>query len=175
MITVVVITVIVITRVITLVIGVVITVISLGVGDLSMLKRSGATGTSSEETGRFSWIGGRRMKVMDLPMKGEVRGTPVNVSLPPGVIEALDEARGKLNRQQYIRKILVERLKLDGYHVSGLIIMAAVFGFWGYFVVHLLGGHYEGLTYCWQDPTPRVCENPSIVRAPSQLITGIDQ
>lgn len=48
-----------------------------------------------------------------MPPKGKV--APLTLALPADVLEALDEARGRLNRQQWIRKVVVERLQAEGF------------------------------------------------------------
>lgn len=50
------------------------------------------------------------------PMRREV-GVQISLRLPHDVVEALDEARGRRNRQTWIRETIVERLKDERFYM----------------------------------------------------------
>jgi hypothetical protein len=47
------------------------------------------------------------------PRSPEGPATPITIRIPDKVLDRLDDARGRLNRQQWIRKVIVERLKVE--------------------------------------------------------------
>lgn len=50
------------------------------------------------------------------PSPAPNRIPPINLSLSADVLEALDEARGRLNRQTWIRQTIIERLRDENFY-----------------------------------------------------------
>ena len=50
---------------------------------------------------------------MELPKRGEEPGIPVTIRISTKILDMIDDARGRLNRQQWIRKVIVERLQVE--------------------------------------------------------------
>ena len=53
--------------------------------------------------------------MMDLPKRNNEPGMSITLRLTQRVINRLDDARGHLNRQQWIRETVVRRLKDEGF------------------------------------------------------------